>query len=150
MRAPLRKSIEVFDARGAAQWSKRARQELRATGAKVGQRLESAVVPSYAMLSIESLDSSERALGRGSIARKEIKHVSDKPNIVLVHGAWADGSYWSAVIESLQARGYMAIAPQFPETSLAADARVSSPAILVGHSHAGSLITAAGYRRPRC
>lgn len=47
--------------------------------------------------------------------------MSEKPNIVLVHGAWADGSCWSAVIESLQADGYTVTAPQFPETSLAAD-----------------------------
>jgi hypothetical protein len=43
------------------------------------------------------------------------------PNIVLVHGAWADGSSWSAVIERLQADGYGVTAPQFPESSLAAD-----------------------------
>jgi pimeloyl-ACP methyl ester carboxylesterase len=43
------------------------------------------------------------------------------PNIVLVHGAWADGSCWSAVIERLQADGYNVTAPQFPESSLAAD-----------------------------
>ena len=47
--------------------------------------------------------------------------MSEKPNIVLVHGAWADGSSWSAVIESLQADGYTVTAPQFPETSLAND-----------------------------
>jgi pimeloyl-ACP methyl ester carboxylesterase len=41
------------------------------------------------------------------------------PNIVLVHGAWADGSSWSAVIERLQADGYNVTAPQFPLTSLA-------------------------------
>ena len=47
--------------------------------------------------------------------------MSELPNIVLVHGAWADGSSWSAVIESLQGRGYTVAAPQFPETSLADD-----------------------------
>src|ERR1700737_4133955 len=47
--------------------------------------------------------------------------MSEKPTIVLVHGAWADGSCWSAVIGSLQADGYTVTAPQFPETSLAAD-----------------------------
>jgi pimeloyl-ACP methyl ester carboxylesterase len=41
------------------------------------------------------------------------------PNIVLVHGAWADGSSWSAVIERLQAYGYTVTAPQFPMTGLA-------------------------------
>jgi pimeloyl-ACP methyl ester carboxylesterase len=44
-----------------------------------------------------------------------------KPNIVLAHGAWADGSSWSAVIERLQADGFRVIAPQFPLTALADD-----------------------------
>ena len=47
--------------------------------------------------------------------------MSDEPGMVLVHGAWADGSSWSAGIELLQADGYTVTAPQFPETSLAAD-----------------------------
>jgi pimeloyl-ACP methyl ester carboxylesterase len=56
------------------------------------------------------------------MSAKEInQHMSDKANIVLVHGAWADGSCWSAVIQSLQANGYTVTAPQFPETSLADD-----------------------------
>ena len=42
-----------------------------------------------------------------------------RPNIVLVHGAWADGSSWSAVIQRLQKAGYNVIAPQFPLTTLA-------------------------------
>src|SRR6478736_1544750 len=44
-----------------------------------------------------------------------------RPNIVLVHGAWADGSCWSGVIERLQAAGFHVRAPQFPLTSLADD-----------------------------
>src|SRR5258708_17699852 len=44
-----------------------------------------------------------------------------RPNIVLVHGAWADGSCWSGVIERLQANGYRVTAPPFPLTSLADD-----------------------------
>ncbi len=43
------------------------------------------------------------------------------PNIVLVHGAWADGSCWTNVVERLQADGYKVTAPQLPETSLADD-----------------------------
>jgi pimeloyl-ACP methyl ester carboxylesterase len=39
--------------------------------------------------------------------------MADQPNIVLAHGAWADGSSWSAVIESLQAAGYRVTALQF-------------------------------------
>ena len=47
--------------------------------------------------------------------------MADQPNIVLVHGAWADGSSWSAAIERLQAAGYRVTAPQFPLTKLADD-----------------------------
>jgi len=39
--------------------------------------------------------------------------MTDQPNVVLVHGAFADGSSWSAVIEDLQAKGYEVTAPQF-------------------------------------
>jgi pimeloyl-ACP methyl ester carboxylesterase len=77
--------------------------------------------------------------------------MSEKPSIVLVHGAWADGSCWSAVIASLQADGYTVTAPQFPETSLAADVarlrqvlRRTGPAVVVGHSYGGQIMTALG------
>ena len=78
--------------------------------------------------------------------------MSEKPNIVLVHGAWADGSCWSAVIESLQADGYTVTAPQFPETSLANDVarlrqvlrRQTGPTVVVGHSYGGQIMTALG------
>jgi len=78
--------------------------------------------------------------------------MSELPNIVLVHGAWADGSSWSGVIESLQDNGYDVTAPQFPETSLADDvarlrqvlARQEGPTILAGHSYGGQIITALG------
>jgi pimeloyl-ACP methyl ester carboxylesterase len=75
-----------------------------------------------------------------------------QPNIVLVHGAWADGSCWSGVIEQLQASGYDVTAPQFPESSLAADVarlrqvldRQDGPVILAGHSYGGQIMTALG------
>jgi pimeloyl-ACP methyl ester carboxylesterase len=75
-----------------------------------------------------------------------------RPNIVLVHGAWADGSSWSSVIERLQADGYNVKAPQFPLTSLADDvarlrqvlALQHGPTVLVGHSYGGQVITALG------
>jgi pimeloyl-ACP methyl ester carboxylesterase len=47
--------------------------------------------------------------------------MTERPNIVLIHGAFADGSSWSAVVESLQARGSDVTATQFPLTSLADD-----------------------------
>ena len=79
-----------------------------------------------------------------------------RPNIVLVHGAWADGSCWSAVIERLQAAGYNVTAPQFPESSLAADvarlrqvlARQNGPTVVAGHSYGGQIITALGTDAP--
>jgi len=77
-------------------------------------------------------------------------------NIVLVHGAWADGSCWSGVIERLQADGYHVTAPQFPLTALADDvARLrhvldlqDGPAIVAGHSYGGQVITALGADAP--
>src|SRR5580704_1768153 len=79
-----------------------------------------------------------------------------QPNIVLVHGAWADGSCWSTVIERLQAGGYHVTAPQFPESSLAADVarlrqvldRPDGPAVVVGHSYGGQIVTALGTDAP--
>ncbi len=79
-----------------------------------------------------------------------------RPNIVLVHGAWADGSCWSGVIERLQANGYRVTAPQLPLTSLAADvARLrqvlslqDGPAIVAGHSYGGQIVTALGTDAP--
>jgi pimeloyl-ACP methyl ester carboxylesterase len=78
------------------------------------------------------------------------------PNIVLVHGAWADGSCWEGVIERLQADGYRVTAPQFPESSLADDvarlrevlARQDGPTIVVGHSYGGQIMTALGLDAP--
>jgi len=79
-----------------------------------------------------------------------------RPNIVLVHGAWADGSSWSAIIEILQADGYHVTAPQFPLTSLSGDvARLrqvlnlqNGPTIVAGHSYGGQIMTALGTDAP--
>jgi len=73
-------------------------------------------------------------------------------NIVLVHGAWADGSCWSKVIALLEAKGFHVVAVQNPLTSLADDVAATKriialqdgPVILVGHSYAGVVITEAG------
>jgi pimeloyl-ACP methyl ester carboxylesterase len=82
--------------------------------------------------------------------------MSARPNIVLVHGAWADGSSWSAVIERLQADGYRVTAPQFPLTALADDvarlrralSRQQEPTVVAGHSYGGQIITALGTDAP--
>jgi pimeloyl-ACP methyl ester carboxylesterase len=75
------------------------------------------------------------------------------PNIVLVHGLWADGSSWSKVIPILEKAGHRVIAVQLAEHSLAEDVAtvkraidlVGGPTILVGHSFGGFVITNAGY-----
>jgi pimeloyl-ACP methyl ester carboxylesterase len=73
-------------------------------------------------------------------------------NIVLVHGAFADGSSWAKVIPLLQAKGYNVFAVQNPLSSLENDvaatkraiAAMDGPVLLVGHSYAGVVITEAG------
>ena len=82
--------------------------------------------------------------------------MSNRPNIILVHGAWADGSSWSAVIEDLQANGYKVTAPQFPLSSLGDDvARLrqvldlqDGPTVVAGHSYGGQVMTALGADAP--
>jgi pimeloyl-ACP methyl ester carboxylesterase len=76
--------------------------------------------------------------------------MNTRPNIILVHGAWAEGSGWSGVIERLQADGYHVTAPQFPLTAQADDvARLrqvldlqDGPTVIAGHSYGGQVITA--------
>jgi pimeloyl-ACP methyl ester carboxylesterase len=78
--------------------------------------------------------------------------MTEQRNVVLIHGAFADGSSWSAVVEALQSKGYDVTAPQFPLTSLADDvARLRQalawkmgPSIVVGHSYGGQVMTALG------
>ncbi len=73
-------------------------------------------------------------------------------NIVLVHGAFADGSGWKAVSDILQKDGYTVSIAQPPETSLADDVAAANrtidamngPVVLVGHSYGGVIITEAG------
>jgi pimeloyl-ACP methyl ester carboxylesterase len=75
-----------------------------------------------------------------------------KPSIVFAHGLWADGSCFNKVIPALQAEGHEVVSTQNSLDTLQGDVtavtralgRVSSPAILVGHSYGGTVITAAG------
>src|SRR5271167_1210461 len=75
-----------------------------------------------------------------------------KPSIVFCHGIWADGTCFSKLIPALRADGHEVIAAQYNLDTAQGDidsvirclGRVSSPAILVGHSYGGSVITAAG------
>lgn len=85
-------------------------------------------------------------------AQMEPRKTSGVKNVVLVHGAWADGSCWTEVIPRLQAQGFNVTAVQNPLTSLADDvaatkrvlAMQDGPTVLVGHSYAGMVITEAG------
>ena len=94
------------------------------------------------------------ALSAGAQA-EPVARISDTQsvrNIVLVHGAFADGSGWRRVYDDLTARGYRVTIVQNPLTSFADDvaatrrvlSRQSGPSILVGHSYGGSVITEAG------
>lgn len=73
-------------------------------------------------------------------------------NIVLVHGAWADGSSWNKIIPILEKRGFHVTAVHLPFTTLADDAAAvkraialqDGPVLLVGHSYGGAVITEAG------
>jgi len=77
------------------------------------------------------------------MARKEA-------NVVLAHGAWADGSSWAKVIEPLTSEGFRTVAVPLPLTSFTDDTaalertleRVSGPVVLVGHAYAGAVIAA--------
>lgn len=81
---------------------------------------------------------------------------SNTTNIVLVHGAWADGSSWSKEISILKNAGHKVVAVQLPEHSLADDVEtvkravehIGGPTILVSHSYGGAVITNAGYNNP--
>src|SRR5260370_41272646 len=79
-----------------------------------------------------------------------------KPSIVFAHGLWADGSCYSKVIPALQPDGHQVVSAQNSLDTLEGDdaavtralARVTSPAILVGHSYGGTRLTAAGTGGP--
>src|SRR5262249_24501565 len=84
--------------------------------------------------------------------RKRDMSTKIKPSLVFCHGIWADGSCFNKVIPTLQAEGYEVMAAQYCLDTREGDVaavkrtlgRVSNPAILVGHSYGGAVITAAG------
>src|SRR5690349_18182202 len=92
------------------------------------------------------------ALFVGSIQAVVAAPPSGIKNVVLVHGAFADGSGWEAVANILEKDGYTVSVVQHPETSFAEDIkftkavidRQSGPVVLVGHSYGGHVITEAG------
>jgi pimeloyl-ACP methyl ester carboxylesterase len=98
-----------------------------------------------------------RTAAKGTLRNQlEEFEMSKLPNVVLVHGAWADGSSWSAVTERLQRAGFNVTAPQFALTKLSDDvarlrevlARQNGPTIVAGHSYGGQIMTALGKDAP--
>ncbi len=79
----------------------------------------------------------------------------ERATVVVVHGAWADGSSWAAVIRLLEERGLNVIAAPIPLTSLSDDAaalrrtiaRTHGPVIVAGHAYAGAVIATANDER---
>src|SRR6266700_969372 len=90
------------------------------------------------------------------VAAKSDTVSTTKPSIVLVHGAWADGSSWSRVIALLQDQGYTVYAPANSLRGLASDSAyiadflhaIPGPIVLVGHSYGGAVITNAATGNP--
>ena len=80
----------------------------------------------------------------------------DTMTIVLVHGAWADGTSWQSIIPRLQKSGYKVVAVQNPLTSLADDVATTKrvidaqtgPVVVVGHSYGGAVMTGAAAGNP--
>jgi pimeloyl-ACP methyl ester carboxylesterase len=81
----------------------------------------------------------------------------DTPTVVLVHGGFADASFWAPVIDDLQARGVPVLAPANPLRGLAQDSeyiasyvnQIDGPVLLVGHSYGGAVISVAGASTPK-
>jgi pimeloyl-ACP methyl ester carboxylesterase len=85
-------------------------------------------------------------------ATAQIQSPTEVKTVLLIHGAWADGSSWSKVIPLLEAKGLHVVAVQIPLTSFSDDVSATQraialedgPVLLVGHSYGGAVITEAG------
>ena len=104
------------------------------------------------MIGIASIVCLSFATTRNNPDGLSVTQEAEKPTIVLIHGAFADGSSWNKVIPILQKKGYKTIAVQNPLTSLTDDvafteralAEATGKVILVGYSYGGVVITQAG------
>jgi pimeloyl-ACP methyl ester carboxylesterase len=109
---------------------------------------------------VAALTAGVLALGIGTATSSSAQTMQNdtalKPTIVLVHGAWADGSSWSAVTSKLQSAGYTVDVEANPLRGLATDsqylrdllATIPGPVVLVGHSYGGMVTTSAATGNP--
>lgn len=122
------------------------RRDVLMSGVAASVALTMSSIPALGIADTSPTSASPDARG------KNMPSTDTTPSIVFCHGVWADGSCFSRVIPPLQADGHQVIAAQYSLDTLAGDVaivkrtlgRVSSPAILVGHSYGGTVITAAG------
>ncbi|MDF6021289.1 alpha/beta hydrolase [Streptomyces sp. JH34] len=109
-----------------------------------------------ATAAVPAVASSPSGKGETIAAAAATSHSAPKPTVLLVHGAWADSSSWSPVIDRLQARGYPVQAIANPLRGLASDAAyvksriesIGGPVVLVGHSYGGAVIGEAATEEP--
>ncbi|MFK0104202.1 alpha/beta fold hydrolase [Streptomyces sp. NPDC091217] len=102
-----------------------------------------------AALLVTAVDPASASTSPGSSASATGSAAAGKPTVVLVHGAWADGSSWNGVITRLRSRGYHVVAPPNPLRGVSSDAAyladylrtIQGPVVLVGHSYGGMVIT---------
>src|SRR5580658_4076776 len=108
------------------------------------KRLYSTIAGTAALITV--------VLSTGSIQKVAASPPAGIKNVVLVHGAFADGSGWEAVAKILEKDGYTGSVAQPPATSYAEDVKyaraavdaMDGPVVIVGHSYGGSIITEAG------
>jgi pimeloyl-ACP methyl ester carboxylesterase len=92
-----------------------------------------------------------------ALPRRSAMTATGVPTVVLVHGAWADGSSWAAVIARLQSHGLKVVAAPLPLTSLSDDvaaleralARTAGPIVLAAHAYSGAVIGGSRNERVR-
>ncbi|MEV7075752.1 alpha/beta hydrolase [Streptomyces sp. NPDC093990] len=95
--------------------------------------------------------------GEAAIPRSAQHRHPAEPTVVLIHGAFADGSSWSGVVERLQRRGHRVLVPALPLRGLSSDSAyirsaldsVTGPVVLVGHSYGGAVISHAAADAPQ-
>jgi pimeloyl-ACP methyl ester carboxylesterase len=124
--------------------------------ASAARRTRRRVIVTAAALAVAGLLISASQIASAQTAAAHQAQPGPKPTIVLEHGAWADASSWSAVIERLQRAGYTVDAPPDPLRGLAYDSSyladylktITGPIILVGHSYGGAVITNAATGNP--